>query len=74
MFLIYLAKTVGQKDIAAGKIQKGNTHLGVEIEYVDVSETPSEAEDNFEETRKEEALAAACISQRESMIFDQDDE
>uniref|UniRef100_T1PFP8 Myosin head n=1 Tax=Musca domestica TaxID=7370 RepID=T1PFP8_MUSDO len=68
-------KAPGTHDVAAAKIQKGNNqYLDVDVEYVDVSETPSEAEDNFEESRKEEALSAARISQRESMIFDQEDE
>ncbi|XP_059220276.1 neither inactivation nor afterpotential protein C isoform X2 [Stomoxys calcitrans] len=67
-------KVAGKNDVAAAKIQKGKDTLGVDVEYVDISETPSEAEDNFEETRKEEALAAARISQRESMIFDQEEE
>lgn len=70
-----LGQAPGTHDVAAAKIQKGNNqYLGVDVEYLDVSETPSEAEDNFEESRKEEALSAARISQRESMIFDQEDE
>lgn len=62
------------QDEAAAKIQKGKKNLGVDYEYIDISETPSEAEETFEEARKDEALAAACLSQRESMIFNDDEE
>lgn len=63
------------KDEAAAKIQKGkDTNLNAAVEYLDISETPSEAEEEFEEARKQEALSAAKVSQRESAIFDYDDD
>lgn len=57
-------------DVAACKIQKGKkTQVDRLKEYdeeqIDISETPSEAEEMFLETRMDEALAAVRISKIE---------
>lgn len=64
-------KTPGQHDEAASKIQKGKPKTQVdrlreyEEEQIDISETPSEADEMFLEARKDEALAAVRISKIE---------
>lgn len=57
-------------DVAASKIQKGKkTQVDklkeFEEEHIDISETPSEAEEMFLEARMDEALAAVRISKIE---------
>lgn len=69
-------KGPGQHDEAASKIQKGKkTQVDrlreYEEEHIDISETPSEAEELFLDTRKDEALAAVCISKSEQASVDE---
>lgn len=68
--------------MAASKIQKGNNDtegdpelLNVpEVDYLDISETNSEAEEIFEDERKEAALAAAQVTERENALLDEQDD
>lgn len=74
---------MAEKDIAAAKIQKGKENVNEneggdllnvpEVDYLDISETTSEVDENFEDERKEEALAAALLSQRENALLEPDD-
>lgn len=70
-------KATGQQDEAAAKIQKGKPKTQVdrlreyEEEHIDISETPSEADEMFLEARKDEALAAMRISKIEQASVDE---
>lgn len=70
-------KAPGQHDEAASKIQKGKPKTQVdrlrefEEEQIDISETPSEADEMFLEARKDEALAAVRISKIEQASVDE---
>lgn len=69
-------KGPGQHDEAASKIQKGKKTQVDKLkdfdeEHIDISETPSEADELFLEARKDEALAAVCISKIEQASVDE---
>jgi len=64
------------QDVAASKIQKGKkTQVDrlreYDEEHIDISETPSEAEEMFLEARMDEALAAVRISKIEQASADE---
>lgn len=67
------SKGPGRQNDAAATIQKGKAR-DYEVEYFDTSETPSEVEEMFEESRKDEALAAARIAEVEQLAQADDDD